>query len=104
VAGEVAPQPWLDAPKALHLLRVVQEALANAVRHAGATRVLLKVEAQGAGVAVSVSDDGRGFDAASGGGGLGLASMRRRAALLGATLSVGPGPRAGTEVRLLMAG
>ena len=104
VAGEVAPQPWLDAPKALHLLRVVQEALANAVRHAGATRVLLKVEAQGAGVAVSVSDDGRGFDAAAGGGGLGLASMRRRAALLGATLSVGPGPRAGTEVRLLMAG
>jgi len=104
VAGEVAPQPWLDAPKALHLLRVVQEALANAVRHAGATRVLLKVEAQGAGVAVSVSDDGRGFDVAAGGGGLGLASMRRRAALLGATLSVGPGPRAGTEVRLLMAG
>jgi signal transduction histidine kinase len=104
VAGEVAPQPWLDAPKALHLLRVVQEALANAVRHAGATRVLLKVEAQGTGVAVSVSDDGRGFDTAAGHGGHGLASMRRRAALLGATLSVGPGARAGTEVRLVMAG
>ena len=41
VQGEVPPQPWLDAPKALHLLRVVQEALVNAVRHGGATRVLL---------------------------------------------------------------
>ena len=104
VEGDVAPQPWMDAPKALHLLRVVQEALANAVRHAGATRVLLKVEARGAGVAVGVSDDGRGFDAAAPQGGHGLASMRRRAALLGATLDVGPGPQGGTEVRLVLAG
>lgn len=102
VAGEVAPQPWLDAPKALHLLRVVQEALANAVRHGGATRVLLKVQALAAGVAVSVIDDGRGIGGDGGNGnGVGLASMRRRAALLGATLHVGPGPQAtGTEIRL----
>jgi signal transduction histidine kinase len=103
VECEVAPQPWMDAPRALHLLRVVQEALANAVRHAGATRVLLKVQAQGAGVAVAVIDDGRGIDAAAGLAGHGLASMRRRAALLGATLSVGPAPGQGTEVRLVLA-
>lgn len=104
VEGEVAPQPWLDAPKALHLLRVVQEALANAVRHAGATRVLLKVQAHHGGVAVSVIDDGRGIVAAGAPAGHGLASMRRRAALLGAQFSVGPGPGAGTEVRLVLAG
>ena len=104
VEGEVAPQPWMDAPRALHLLRVVQEALANAVRHAGATRVLLKVQAQGAGVAVSVIDDGRGIGATAGAAGHGLANMRRRAALLGATLSVGPAPVQGTEVRLVLAG
>ena len=104
VDGEVAPQPWMDAPRALHLLRVVQEALANAVRHAGATRVLLKVQAQGAGVAVSVIDDGRGIGATAGAAGHGLANMRRRAALLGATLSVGPAPGQGTEVRLVLAG
>lgn len=108
VQGDIAPQPWLDAPKALHLLRVVQEALANAVRHAGATRVLLKLQARSAGVAVSVIDDGGGIIAGTGGTGgtgLGLASMRRRAALLGATLSVGPGPQAtGTEVRLEIGG
>ena len=104
VDGEVAPQPWMDAPRALHLLRVVQEALANAVRHAGATRVLLKVQAQGAGVAVSVIDDGHGIGATSGAAGHGLANMRRRAALLGASLSVGPAPGQGTEVRLVLAG
>ena len=92
VVGEVAPQPWLDAPKALHLLRVVQEALANAVRHSGASHGLLKMQACGDGVAVSVTDDGRGIDVAADAAGLGLASMRRRAALLGGTLSVGPGP------------
>ena len=104
VVGEVAPQPWLDAPRALHLLRVVQEALANAVRHAGATRVLLKVEALGEGVAVSVIDDGLGIDQAASAAGVGLASMRRRAALLGATLEVGPGPDRGTQVQLVLAG
>ncbi|MBL8352720.1 MAG: hypothetical protein JNL87_20680 [Burkholderiaceae bacterium] len=104
VVGEVDPQPWLDAPKALHLLRVVQEALTNAVRHAGATRVLLKVEAQPVGVAVSIIDDGCGIGTASDTRGLGLASMRRRAALLGASLSVGPAAGSGTEVRLVMAG
>lgn len=104
VDGDVAPQPWLDAPKALHLLRVVQEALANAVRHAGATRVLLKVQAHHGGVAVAVIDDGRGIDATDARAGHGLANMRRRAALLGARISVGPGPGAGTEVRLEMAG
>ena len=104
VQGEVPPQPWLDAPKALHLLRVVQEALVNAVRHGGATRVLLQVQARPAGVVVSVIDDGRGIGAGEVAAGVGLASMRRRAALLGATLGVGPGPQgAGTEVRLEVA-
>ena len=80
---------------------MVQEALTNAVRHAGATRVLLKVQARPGGVAVSVIDDGGGIVAGASGSGLGLASMRRRAALLGATLSVGAGPQSsGTEVRL----
>jgi len=104
VVGEVQPQPWLDAPKALHLLRVVQEALTNAARHAGATRVLLKVEACGDGVAVSVSDDGRGIDVVADLAGHGLPSMRRRAAPLGGTLSIGPGPQSGTEVRLVLEG
>ncbi|MGL6110945.1 MAG: sensor histidine kinase, partial [Rubrivivax sp.] len=105
VVGEVQPQPWLDAPKALHLLRVVQEALANAVRHGGAMRILLKVEAQGRGVTVSIIDDGRGIDITTAGQpGHGLPSMRRRAALLGATLEVGPGAQGGTEVRLVVPG
>jgi signal transduction histidine kinase len=101
VDGEIAPQPWLDAPNALHLLRVVQEALTNAVRHGGATRVLLKVAPVGDGVAVSVIDNGRGFDRQAGRGGLGLASMHKRAAMIGATVSVEGRPQGGTRVSLV---
>ena len=101
VLGDVAPQPWLDASNALHLLRIVQEALSNAVRHGHARRVLLKVEAVGRGVAVSVVDDGIGFDATAGAVGLGLAHMRKRAATLGARLSIEPGASGGTVVRLV---
>ena len=101
VLGDVAPQPWLDARNALHLLRIVQEALSNAVRHGRARRVLLKVEAVGSGVAVSVMDDGCGFDASARAVGLGLAHMRKRAATIGARLSIEPGAQVGTVVRLV---
>ena len=104
VHGEVAAQPWLDAPSALHLLRIVQEALSNAVRHGRASRVLLKVEALGRGVAVSVVDNGSGFDAAREAVGLGLAHMRKRAATIGAQLSIEPGVQGGTVVRLVAPG
>ena len=88
VTGEVAPQPWLDAPNALHLLRIVQEALTNAVRHGRATRVQLMVEPLGQGVQVSVIDNGSGFDVQAASPGCGLNSMHRRAQMLGATLRI----------------
>ncbi|WP_374318420.1 sensor histidine kinase [Aquabacterium sp.] len=88
VTGEVAPQPWLDAPNALHLLRIVQEALTNAVRHGRATRVQLMVEPLGQGVQVSLIDNGTGFDVQAASSGCGLNSMHRRAQMLGATLRI----------------
>ncbi|OSY35452.1 MULTISPECIES: sensor histidine kinase [Pseudonocardia] len=83
------------------LLRIAQEALANVVRHSGAdtARVDLAVEKT---VAVLVAaDDGRGPAAHPdpAGGGIGGSSMRERAAELGGTVTVGPGPGgAGTRV------
>ena len=78
----------------LHLYRMAQEALTNIEKHAGASRVVLvarrhKPPGSGApGILICVSDDGRGFregDEESGAG-LGLRSMRERAAILGARL------------------
>ncbi|MEU9097663.1 histidine kinase [Streptomyces sp. NPDC048361] len=93
----------LDVPAAVGLAayRIVQEALTNTMRHAGASRVRVSVCRGADSVRVEVSDNGRqgGRSWRSGGSGRGLAGMRERAALLGGTLEAGPGPGGGFEVR-----
>ncbi|HSU01332.1 MAG TPA: ATP-binding protein [Nocardioides sp.] len=86
---------------ALH--RIAAEALANAVRHSGASRLCLRVR-DGRHVELEVSDDGVGLGAAAAstaGSGLGLASMRQRAEEVGGTLEVRTSD-AGTTVRALL--
>jgi signal transduction histidine kinase len=88
-----------DVEKAL--LRIAQEALGNALRHSGASRVSLSLVAHDSRVALCVADEGRGFDpgeAASRSRRLGLTSMRERAEALGGTLSIESGPGRGTTV------
>ena len=79
------------------LLRIIREALVNARRHSGARRVAVSLSLEGGRVRVRVSDDGRGFKDGSGEG-VGLASMRERAAALGGELNVLSDPGKGTEV------
>ena len=77
------------------LARILGEAVANA-RHGNATRV--HVELTTAPLRLLVVDDGAGFDTSQTAPGFGLGTMRERAALVGAELSVRSGPGAGTEV------
>jgi signal transduction histidine kinase len=86
-------------------LRVTQEALANAGKHAAAGEVTVTVEYRPSEIRVAVRDDGRGFDAAHTprpngytSGGLGLATMRERVTTVGGTLTVTSAPGAGTAV------
>jgi PAS domain S-box-containing protein len=81
------------------VLRVLQEALTNARRHSGAKGVLVSLRAEDKELVAEVSDDGRGFgpDTVAG---VGLRSMRERAASLGGTLEVESGAGKGTRVRL----
>lgn len=79
-------------------LRIVQEALTNVVRHAGARRAEVSVVYAPGLVEVSVADDGRGHDG-SDGVGHGLAGMRERATALGGGLELGVGGLGGFEVR-----
>jgi PAS domain S-box-containing protein len=86
------------------LYRVVQEALVNAARHAGAAQVVITIERGVDTVRCSVRDDGAGFDAeatlaAPGARGLGMISMRERVEALGGRLHVMSGVGRGTEVR-----
>jgi len=87
------------------LYRVAQEALHNALRHAGASRVTVALSTTPRLVVLEVSDDGHGFapDAPSGGSGLGLESMRERAAAAGGRLAIRSGPK-GTTVRMTVSG
>ncbi len=101
---EVAGAQARLSPEAeLAAFRIVQEALNNAVRHAGAARVLLALSFGDDGLRLRVTDDGRGFDPAAAdirprSGGLGLAGMRERAALVGGSLTVDSAPGRGTTV------
>jgi signal transduction histidine kinase len=77
--------------------RIVQEALTNALRHAGARHVRVRVGRDGGALRVEVADDGGGAPS-NGGGGSGLPGMRERAAALGGTLEAGPVPGGGWRV------
>ena len=92
------PAPGKDAE--LVLYRIAQESLTNAARHAAAHRVDLTLERTSSGVELRVHDDGRGIDDAD--EGAGIRGMRERALLVGADLTLGPGPDGGTRVRLLV--
>jgi two-component system, NarL family, sensor histidine kinase LiaS len=79
------------------LFRVAQEALSNAARHSGAARVHVALNAQAGQVAMTVADDGRGFDPDKATGGFGLKSMRERVQSLGGTLEIRSGGN-GTQI------
>ena len=86
---------------------VCSEALANAVKHARPNRILLRLDQRDGQVALTVEDDGSGFDPAEAAAhrhGLGLGLMRERVAELGGTFQVESTPGQGTSVRVLLPG
>jgi two-component system NarL family sensor kinase len=84
------------------LYRIAQEALNNALRHAQAQRVTVRLERRGADVRLTIADDGQGFDPQhvqpSVHGGFGLVGLRERARLLNGTLEITTAPGAGTQL------
>src|ERR1700760_746118 len=88
VTFSAACLPPLSEQAEAALYRVAQEALHNALRHAGASSVKVSLAKTPRQVVLEVSDDGHGFDRDAPSGGLGLASMRERAASAGGKLTV----------------
>jgi signal transduction histidine kinase len=88
----------LDAELETAVYRLVQEALNNVVKHAGAERVQLDVRAGESQLAVLVVDDGAGFDPTAERDGFGLAGMRERVELAGGELQIESRPGRGTRV------
>jgi signal transduction histidine kinase len=93
----------LPTPYEAAALRIAQSALANAVRHSGASKAEVTLSYLDSRVALDIVDDGAGFDpdtvaGATGGSGFGLAAMRARVDELGGTLSVESAPGRGTAL------
>ena len=85
------------------IYRIVQEALTNALRHAQADDVVVRLTAGSDATVVEISDDGSGFEPEALGirsHRLGLTSMEERATAVGGTLEIDSGQDAGTTVRL----
>lgn len=105
VATELAaPADAISEAAQTVVLRIVQEALQNVRKHAGATKVVVSTVLDGGQWVLEVRDDGRGFDvgavAARGRRNFGLQFMRERAQLVGAQFEVRSRSAAGTVVRL----
>lgn len=84
-----------------NLFHIFQEALNNTVKHAQAGHVSVRVVQRGGYLELELSDDGAGFDAKSPlGHGLGMLTMRERAQLIGARLTVESLPGKGTTIRV----
>ena len=94
-------EPELTPQSELQLIRVVQEALANARKHSGARSVVVRIVAGDEETTFIVEDDGSGFtvdDLPGGRDGFGLQAMRERMDLVGGTLTVTSAPGEGTRV------
>ena len=93
-----------DAEVQYNLLRIVHEAVANAVKHSGGRTIRVTLRSAADQMQLSISDDGRGFDveAAPRSGHYGLIGMKERAAQIGADLKLESRPARGTMVRLIM--
>jgi signal transduction histidine kinase len=96
----------IDPATEHHLLRIVQEALGNTVKHAEATRVEVLLRYSPDGIQLSVVDDGRGFNLSTAAVGegchLGLSSFSDRAGKIGGTVEVDSAPGRGTAVRVVV--
>ena len=81
------------------LLRILREAINNAGRHAHATTVRVSLQV-GEVVALTVADDGEGFDATEATSGFGLTSMRERAEAIGGVFAITTAPREGATIEV----
>jgi signal transduction histidine kinase len=88
----------LSGKQSVELLRVLQEALANARRHSAAKNTEVGLRTDDDAILIEVVDDGRGFDPGSARAGIGLSAMRERVEALGAKIEVRSRPGEGTKV------
>jgi signal transduction histidine kinase len=99
--AEDFPADRLPLEFRFHLLLILKEALHNVLRHSGARKVVIALEAKARELHLWIRDDGRGFDEAKITPGSGLRNLRQRAERIGGHLQIRSAPDAGTEIELV---
>lgn len=94
-----------DPDIAIHLYRIVQESVNNAIKHGAATEINVQLRLEPTLITLEVSDNGSGITESSDSDikeGLGMRSMQYRASLIGAAMCITPRPEGGTRVTLTL--
>jgi len=101
---KVSDEPELDMLTGATIYRITREALANVVRHAGASQVEVSLGTRGGAAVLEVRDNGRGItrEEVSGPRSLGLLGIRERAELLGGSMAIEGHPGAGTVLTVTL--
>jgi signal transduction histidine kinase len=92
----------VESDVAIHVYRVLQEAVTNVARHAGTARIAVRLVFEATALRLEVEDHGKGLDARQPRRGLGIVTMRERAELIGGSLEFLRPDEGGTIVRLIV--
>jgi signal transduction histidine kinase len=100
--GKIIQRKALEPTQSLELLRIVQEAITNSLRHSQARNIEIAARQVRSRIEVLVQDDGRGFNAGSSAGGRGIRGMQGRAGRLGADFAIESEEGVGTAVTVTL--
>lgn len=107
ISARLLTDEIVELPHAIEegLYRIAQEALNNALKHAQANNVVVRISTRNEQIVLEVEDDGQGFDvgAVDVDGGMGLANMRHRAGELGGSIEIRSQPGSGALIRVRIA-
>lgn len=101
INDRINPQATLTSSASIQVLRVVQEAVQNAIKYSGADRLEIKIDSTGKEILVNIHDNGKGFAESEITPGNGLYNMRKRAEELGGSLEIQSEVGSGTSILLI---
>lgn len=90
----------ISGEKQIHIYRIVQEMLSNAIRHAAASNIILQCSQDGHMFLITLEDDGKGFDTAMNTKGIGLSNMKNRVGFLNGVIDITSVINGGTTINI----
>lgn len=92
----------LEENTKLVLIRVIQECLNNAIKHASPSLICIKIQMSGEAIAISIEDDGIGFDVSQRSDGQGMSNLQTRMTTIGGSVKICSALNKGTQIRLTL--